>query len=152
LSALTESQTRTIDKNISIMNDGGCHYNLSANPGTLVTENYCNGDGSGLHGLIWGDYEDEGSAYLTITRNIFASFGAVVTFNGWNGNNTGHLTYTDNWVSSDDPNPELLGADNTISGNIPISGSQISDFPADAQTVANAAGLEPDWADLKTNP
>ena len=134
------------------MNDGGCHYNLSANPGTIVTQNYCDGLGSGLSGSYFGDYEDEGSAYVTIMENVFASFGAVATANANASNNTGHLTFTNNWVSSSNPNPSLGGPDNTVSGNISISGSQISGFPADAQTVANAAGLEPAYADLKTDP
>lgn len=134
------------------MNDGGCHYNLSANPETTVTENYCNGSGSGLSGTYFGDYEDEGSAYLTITKNVFASFGAVATANANANNNTGHLTFTNNWVSSSNPNPSLGGSANTVSGNISISGSQTSGFPAGAQAVVNAAGLEAAFADLKTDP
>jgi hypothetical protein len=133
------------------MNDGGCHYNLSASA-TTTTQNYCNGSGSGLSGSYFGDYEDEGSAYTTITKNVFASFGAVATANANASNNTGHITFTNNWVSSSSPNPGLGGPSNTVSGNISISGSQISGFPADAQTVANAAGLEATYADLKTNP
>jgi len=46
------------------MNDGGCHYNLGFQPGTVVTANYCEGAGSGLSGTFWGEYNDEGSAYL----------------------------------------------------------------------------------------
>jgi hypothetical protein len=131
------------------MNDGGCHYNLSASA-TTVTENYCNGSGSGLSGTYFGDYEDEGSANIIITKNVFASFGAVATANANANNNTGHNTFTNNWVSASNPNPSLGGPGNTISGNISISGSQISGFPAEAQTVANAAGLEAAYADLKT--
>ena len=133
------------------MNDGGCHYNLSASA-TTTTQNYCNGSGSGLSGSYFGDYEDEGSAYTTITKNVFASFGAIATANANASNNTGHITFTNNWVSSSSPNPGLGGPANTVSGNISISGSQISGFPTDAQTVANAAGLEATYADLKTNP
>jgi hypothetical protein len=51
------------------MNDGGCHYHLSANPGTIISENYCKSKGSGLSGTTWGEYADEGSAYLTIAKN-----------------------------------------------------------------------------------
>ena len=133
------------------MNDGGCHYNLSASA-TSVTENYCNGTGSGLSGTYFGYYADEGSAYLTITKNVFASFGAIATANANASNNTGHLTFTNNWVSASSPNPGLGGPGNTVTGNISISGTQISGFPADAQTIANAAGLEAAYADLKTTP
>jgi hypothetical protein len=129
------------------MNDGGCHYNLSANPGTTVTQNYCEGKGSGLSGTIWGEYEDEGSAYVTMTKNVYANFGAYVTAN-WNAsNNTGHLTFTNNWGPS--ANPGLAGPGNTVSGNVAITGDN---FPADAQTIVSGAGLESAYADLKTNP
>jgi len=132
------------------MNDGGCYYNLSASA-TTVTQNYCNGTGSGLSGTYFGMYADEGSAYIAITKNVFASFGALATANANASNNTGHITFTNNWVSSSSPNPGLNGPGNTVSGNISINGSQISGFPTDAQTVANAAGLEAAYADLK-NP
>jgi hypothetical protein len=129
------------------MNDGGCHYHLSANPGTVVTGNFCEGKGSGLSGTIWGEYEDEGSAYVTITKNVYANFGSYVTANANASNNTGHLTFTNNWGTS--ANPGLNGPGNTVMGNIAISGDT---FPADAQAVVSAAGLEAAYADLKMNP
>jgi len=129
------------------MNDGGCHYNLGFQPGTVVTQNYCEGKGSGLSGTFWGEYNDEGSAYITETKNVYANFGAYVTANANASNNTGHITFTNNWGSS--ASPGLGGPSNTVSGNIQITGDT---FPADAQTVVNAAGLEAAYADLKTNP
>ena len=36
------------------MNDGGCHYNLGFQPGTVVTQNYCEGQGSGSSGHVLG--------------------------------------------------------------------------------------------------
>jgi hypothetical protein len=129
------------------MNDGGCHYNLGSQPGTVVTQNYCEGKGSGLAGTYWGEYNDEGSAYITETKNVYANFGAYVTANANASNNTGHITFTNNWGSS--ASPGLNGPGNTVSGNIQISGDT---FPADAQTIVNAAGLEAAYADLKTNP
>ena len=129
------------------MNDGGCHYNLGFQPGTVVTQNYCEGKGSGLSGTYWGEYNDEGSAYITETKNVYANFGAYVTANANASNNTGHITFTNNWGSS--ASPGLNGPSNTVSGNIQINGDT---FPADAQTIVNAAGLEAAYADLKTNP
>ena len=129
------------------MNDGGCHYNLGFQPGTVVTQNYCEGKGSGLSGTYWGEYNDEGSAYITETKNVYANFGAYVTANANASNNTGHITFTNNWGSS--ASPGLNGPGNTVSGNIQINGDT---FPADAQTIVNAAGLEAAYADLKTNP
>ncbi|HVV49989.1 MAG TPA: hypothetical protein VHO06_10045, partial [Polyangia bacterium] len=129
------------------MNDGGCHYNLGFQPGTVVTQNYCEGKGSGLSGTYWGEYNDEGSAYITETKNVYANFGAYVTANANASNNTGHITFTNNWGSS--ASPGLGGPANTVSGNVQISGDS---FPADAQTIVNAAGLEAAYADLKANP
>ena len=129
------------------MNDGGCHYNLGFQPGTVVSQNYCEGKGSGLSGTFWGEYNDEGSAYITETKNVYANFGAYVTANANASNNTGHITFTNNWGSS--ASPGLGGPSNTVSGNIQINGDT---FPADAQTIVNAAGLEAAYADLKTNP
>jgi hypothetical protein len=131
------------------MNDGGCHYHLSANPGTVITENYCEGKGSGPSGTIWGEYADEGSAYLTITKNVYADFCCYVTANWNSSNNTGHLTFTNNWVGTTNANPSLNGPGNVVMGNVSFGGMS---FPADAQTVVNAAGLEPAYADLKMNP
>ncbi|HEY6478348.1 MAG TPA: right-handed parallel beta-helix repeat-containing protein [Polyangia bacterium] len=129
------------------MNDGGCHYNLGFQPGTVVTQNYCEGKGGGLSGTFWGEYNDEGSAYITETKNVYANFGAYVTANANASNNTGHITFTNNWGSS--ASPGLNGPSNTVSGNVQISGDT---FPADAQTIVNAAGLEAAYADLKNNP
>ena len=129
------------------MNDGGCHYNLGFQPGTVVTENFCEGKGSGLSGTYWGEYNDEGSAYITETKNVYANFGAYVTANANASNNTGHITFTNNWGSS--ASPGLGGPGNTVSGNIAISGDT---FPSAAQTIVSAAGLEAAYADLKSNP
>ena len=43
----------------------------------------------------------------------------------------------------------VISPGNTVSGNIQITGDN---FPADAQAVVNAAGLESGYADLKTSP
>lgn len=124
------------------MNDGGCHYNLSANPGTMVTGNYCKGPWPSSN---FADYEDEGSRYLTISKNVFASFGSWGTANANASNNTGDLTVTGNWISG---GQSFRGNNNTITGNITINGA----LPTDAQAVVAAAGLESSYADLKTNP
>ncbi|HEY8926769.1 MAG TPA: right-handed parallel beta-helix repeat-containing protein, partial [Polyangia bacterium] len=124
------------------MNDGGCHYNLSANPMTVVTQNYCKGP---WPASSFGDYEDEGSRYLTITKNVFSGWGSWATANANATNHTGDLMFTNNWVSG---SQGIRGSNNTITGNVTISGA----LPADAMTVVNAAGLEPAYADLKTAP
>jgi len=124
------------------MNDGGCHYHLSASPGTVVTLNYCKGP---WPASSFGDYEDEGSRYVTITKNIFSGWTSWGTANGSASNNTGDLTVTNNWVSG---TAGFRGNNNVIMNNTTITGA----LPADAQAVADAAGLEPAYADLKQNP
>ena len=69
-----------------------------------------------MSGTLWGEYADEGSAYLTITKNVYADFCCYVTANSNSSNNTGHLTFTNNWGSS--ASPGLGGPGNTVSGNI----------------------------------
>jgi hypothetical protein len=134
------------------MNDGGCHYNLGFQPGTVVTENYCEGRGSGLSGTFWGEYNDEGSAYITETKNVYADFGAYVTANANAANNTGHIAFTNNWGSS--ATPGLGGPANVVTGNIAISTggtatTKGTGFPSDAQSIVNASGLEPSYAGLQ---
>ncbi len=48
-----------------LFHDGGAIYNLSAGPGTLITENYIFDN----HGRI-ALYLDEGSRYITVRRNV----------------------------------------------------------------------------------
>jgi hypothetical protein len=124
-----------------LMTDGGCHYSLSANPGTVVSQNYCKGPW--VIGV--GYYADEGSRYLTITKNVFTGWGTWGHANANANNNTGDLTVTNNWVSG---GGNWVGKNNTVSGNVTVGGT----LPADAQAVVDAAGLEADYADLKTTP
>ena len=70
-----------------------------------------------------------------------------MTANANASNNTGHITFTNNWGRS--ASPGLNGPGNTVSGNIQINGDT---FPTDAQTIVNAAGLEAAYANLKANP
>ena len=129
------------------MNDGGCHYHLWFQPGDGGHAKLLRGQGLRTLETFWGEYKDEGSAYVTNTKNVYANFGSYVTANANASNNTGHITFTNNWGSS--ASPGLGGPGNTVSGNIQINGDT---FPADAQTIVNAAGLEAAYADLKTNP
>ena len=124
------------------MNDAGCLYNLSANPQTVISQNYCKGPWPNTNGL----YEDEGSRYLTITKNIVTGFGTWAVANANANNNTGDLMVTGNWVSG---NGGFGGKNNTVSNNTTVSGSAL---PADAKAIADVAGLEAAYADLKTAP
>ena len=146
----TVAQDNTIQANyvhdgMQQMNDGGCHYNLGANPGTVVTENYCKGP---WPASSFGDYEDEGSRYLTLSKNVFTGWGSWITVNASADRPTGDLTVTGNWVSGN-AMPGIGGTNNKVSGNIAVTGNTL---PADGDAIAKAAGLEAAYADLKTNP
>ena len=67
-------------------------------------------------------------------------------------NNTGHITFTNNWGAS--ASPGLGGTANVVTGNIAIGtgGSATmkgTGFPSAAQTIVNASGLEPAYAGLQ---
>ena len=66
-----------------LFHDGGAIYNLSANPGTLITENYV----YDIHHRI-GLYLDEGSRYITLRKNVVADPGGE-----WLNINTVHAAY-----------------------------------------------------------
>jgi len=121
--------------------DGGAIYNLSASPGTLITENYIF-DNSNMIGL----YLDEGSRYVTVRRNVVEGADGE-----WLNINTVHSAY-----------PLRISVDNTDTGNwhdgIKIGGlwtnyqnNLILDdhlitngsWPAQAVQVMSNAGIEP---------
>ncbi len=80
----------------SFFHDGGAIYNLSASPGTLITENYI----SDNHSMI-GIYLDEGSRYITVRRNVVQDPDSE-----WLNINTVHAAY-----------PMRMSPDNTAVDN-----------------------------------
>jgi hypothetical protein len=147
----TTAQNNTISANyihdaMLQMNDGGCHYNIGFQPGTLVTANYCEGKGSGP-GTIYAEYDDAGTRYITETKNVYANFPQYVFVHVPPADNAGYVTFINNWGPAV---PGMFdGPGNVEYGNVAFTGD---DFPPDAQAIVNAAGLEPAYADLKTNP
>jgi len=120
--------------------DGGAIYNLSASPGTLITENYIF-DNNKLIGL----YLDEGSRYITVRRNVVRDAGGE-----WLNINTVHNAYplrispdntaTDNWHDSD----KVGGLWNNYQNDLILNDHLITDgnWPADAREVMKNAGIE----------
>jgi hypothetical protein len=79
-----------------LFHDGGAIYNLSASPGTLITENYIYDNNERI-----ALYLDEGSRYITVRKNV------VDDPNGtWLNINTAHGAF-----------PLRITTDNTASGN-----------------------------------
>ena len=123
-----------------LFHDGGAIYNLSAGPGTLITENYVSDNNQRI-----ALYLDEGSRYITVRKNVVDDLGGT-----WLNINTAKSAF-----------PLRITVDNTASGNW-HNGTKIGgmwtnyqndliledhhvngeDWPAEAQEVMRNAGLE----------
>jgi hypothetical protein len=114
------------------MNDGGCIYTLSANPGALISDNYClrtNG--------YFGIYFDEGSRYYTARTNVLSSTGTWATANYFFAENMGNFTLTNNWSTNGSTNVTNGDRGNVVSGNVTVANGN---WPSGAQAVMAAAG------------
>lgn len=121
--------------------DGGAIYNLSASPGTLITENYIF-DNSKMIGL----YLDEGSRYIMVRKNVVQDPGGE-----WLNVNTVHSamplrispdnTADDNWHDSN----KVGGLWTNYQNNLILNDHLVTDgkWPAEAQEVMKNAGIEP---------
>jgi hypothetical protein len=125
----------------TLFHDGGAIYNLSASPGTLITENYI----SDIHGSI-GLYLDEGSRYITVRKNVVDD-----PHSRWLNINTIEKDYPvrispdntadDNWHNSaftggmwTDYQNDLILNDHLIQGDA---------WPPEAMEIMSNAGIEP---------
>jgi hypothetical protein len=120
----------------NVMHDGGSIYNLSANPGTVVEDNYMYNNN---HTVAL--YLDEGSRYVTMQNNVVQDAGVWAFTNANPNNNTDDNTLSGNWynggatqVATGPPH------NNVLSGNVLVSGYN---WPAGAQQVIAQAGIEP---------
>jgi hypothetical protein len=124
-----------------LFHDGGAIYNLSAGPGTLITENYIS-DNNGRIAL----YLDEGSRYITVRKNV------VDDENGtWLNINTVRSalplrisidnTASDNWHNS----AKVGGMWTNYENDLILDDHLVKDqtWPAEAVQVMTNAGLEP---------
>jgi len=123
-----------------LFHDGGAIYNLSASPGTLITENYIF-DNNKLIAL----YLDEGSRYITVRKNVVQDPGGE-----WLNINTVHNAYPlrispdntaiDNWHDSD----HIGGLWTNYQNDLILDDHLIIDgnWPAEAKEVMKNAGIE----------
>jgi hypothetical protein len=116
------------------MHDGGSIYNLSANPGSVIEDNYMYNN-NGTVAL----YLDEGSRYLTVQNNVVQDAGVWAFTNANPNNNTDNNTFSGNWynggatqVATGSPH------NNVLSNNVQVSGYN---WPSGAQQVIRAAGI-----------
>jgi hypothetical protein len=125
-----------------LFDDGGAIYNLSASPGTLITENYIF-DNYGKIAL----YLDEGSRYITVRRNVVQD-----PESEWLNINTVHAAYplrispdntaTDNWHNG----TKIGGMWTNYQNDLILNDHLIKDgnWPDEAKEVMKNAGIEPD--------
>jgi hypothetical protein len=118
----------------NVMHDGGSIYNLSANPGSVIEDNYMYNNNSTV-----ALYLDEGSRYLSVQNNVVQDAGVWAFTNANPNNNTDDNTFSGNWynggatqVATGSPH------NNVLSNNVQVSGTN---WPSGAQQVINQAGL-----------
>jgi hypothetical protein len=119
----------------NVMHDGGSIYNLSADPGTVVSNNYMYDN----HNTV-ALYLDEGSRYVTLSGNVVQDAGVWAFTNAGSTNNTNDSTFSGNWynggatqVATGSPH------NNVLSGNVQVSGYS---WPQGAQQVIVQAGRQ----------
>jgi hypothetical protein len=117
-----------------VFHDGGSIYNLSANPGGFVADNYVYNNDNTV-----GLYLDEGSRYLTLQNNVLQDSGVWAFTNADANNNTDDSTFAGNWYNSG-ATEVATGSphNNVLSGNVQVSGYN---WPAGAQEVIAQAGV-----------
>jgi hypothetical protein len=125
-----------------LFQDGGAIYNLSASPGTLITENYIFDN----HGHI-GLYFDEGSRYITVRKNVVQDPGSE-----WLNINTVHSAYPlrispdntaiDNWHDG----TKIGGMWTNYQNDLLLDDHLITNgkWPQEAREIMKNAGIEPE--------
>ncbi|MBN1673083.1 MAG: right-handed parallel beta-helix repeat-containing protein, partial [Kiritimatiellae bacterium] len=125
--------------------DGGCIYTLSPQPQTRWHHNWF--DSVPWRSCGGAIYPDQGSAQMEIDHNVVSDIG-----NYWLFIHTGSimdLAIHDNWSTT--ATARNYGTRTPVTGLTILSGSPAA-WPAEAQAVAGAAGIEPAWQDVKSMP
>ncbi|NUP46241.1 MAG: right-handed parallel beta-helix repeat-containing protein [Catenulispora sp.] len=117
-----------------VFHDGGSIYNLSANPGGVIDDNYVYDDKNSI-----GLYMDEGSRYLTLANNVLQDQGLWAFTNASSTNNTNDNTFSGNWYNAGAVNVATGSPhNNVLSNNVQVSGTS---WPAGALNVIAQAGV-----------
>ncbi|WP_432045459.1 RICIN domain-containing protein [Streptomyces asiaticus] len=117
------------------MFDGGSIYSLSASPGSVISDNYMYGNNH-----TTALYLDEGSRYLTVSRNVVQDAGNWALTNANGNNHTDDSTFSGNWynggntyVATGPPH------NNVLTGNVLVGGTN---WPQGARQVIQQAGVQ----------
>jgi uncharacterized protein YndB with AHSA1/START domain len=133
-----------------LFHDGGAIYNLSASPGTLITENYIYDN----HGMI-ALYLDEGSRYVVVRRNVVDDARGE-----WLNINTVHAAWPlristenraeDNWHNG----TRVGGLWTNYEDDMILQDHLVKDdaWPVEARTIMQNAGVEPAAGDVSYQP
>ncbi|MBN1128804.1 MAG: right-handed parallel beta-helix repeat-containing protein [Chitinispirillaceae bacterium] len=116
--------------------DNGSIYNYGPTKGTHVYRNYIMSNSSTNAGI----YNDNDSYMITYEENVILK-PIWLSERGVNSNSSTY--FTNNYGT-----PGAPGSNAIISGYTQLSGTNPSSWPQTAQTIANAAGLEPAYASL----
>jgi hypothetical protein len=139
-SAPTTLKNNTVSYNLifdtkNAMHDGGSIYNLSANPGSVIEDNYMYNNN---HTVAL--YLDEGSRYLTVSSNVVQDAGVWAFTNANPNNNTDDSTFSGNWYNGGSTEVATGSPhNNVLSNNIQVSGYN---WPSGAQQVISQAGIQ----------
>jgi hypothetical protein len=124
-----------------LFHDGGAIYNLSASPGTLITENYIFENHSRI-----ALYLDEGSRYVTVRRNVVQD-----PEGEWLNINTVHAAYPlrispdntaiDNWHDG----TKIGGMWTNYQNDLILDDHRISNgqWPDEAKKIMDSSGIDP---------
>jgi hypothetical protein len=137
---------------VQVLRDGGGIYTLSAQPGSVLRGNYLHDVGNTPTSQFnfAGIYHDEGTRFYSDTGNVVA--GVEFWLQMWIETIQDN-TLTANWVDYDRTFCNHVAGDsatcnfgsNSVTGNVFTAGA----WPAEAQAVMDAAGLEPAYQDIK---
>lgn len=114
-----------------LLNDGGCIYTLSPQPGNLIAENWCHSQGTPSSGAL---YPDEGSAYMTWRDNVVSNIGTSKWAHIWTGS-IHDLVFAGNY--HDTAKIENNGKNITMDNNTLMKPGV---FPPKAKALMAAAG------------
>ena len=145
---------------MQLLRDGGAIYTLGPQRNSTINNNWLDGM-PGDNNEAGSIYPDQGSAYFEISSNVCSNSGgdqlAHITYDAlanagskWNTITDCHdINAHDNWICSVPYEVKKQPANIVVAGNHQISGA-ISSWPQAARDIANNAGIQKSYSDVKT--